>query len=72
MATKIFVYWSDRLWGRAFDHHSGNGGTRYLPIKIASWAGHLTKFLKFPGFVWGFAREDARALNGIAHNRRKT
>ena len=35
MATNIFVYWSDGLEGRAFDHHRRNGGAGYLSIKIA-------------------------------------
>ena len=26
MATNNLVYWSDRLEGRAFDHHRRNGG----------------------------------------------
>ena len=58
MATNIFVYWSDGLEGRAFDHHRRNGGgAGYLSIKIAK------NFSNARGMPGG----DARGWNCLAH-----
>ena len=43
----MLVNWSDRTGGRAFDHHSRNGGQGILPTKIARRAGHWTNWTKF-------------------------
>ena len=56
MATNIFVYWSDGLAGRAFDHHSRNGGWGICQQKLPAF----DHFFEWPG--------DARGWNWLAHN----
>ena len=47
MATNTFVYWSDGLGARAFDHHSRNRGPAGPDI--------CPFFFKCPGFAQEFA-----------------
>ena len=39
MVTNNFVYWSDGLEGRAFDHHSRNGGRGICQQKLPAGPG---------------------------------
>ena len=49
MATNFFVYWSDRLRGRAFHHHSKNGGLGICQQKLPAGPGICPIFSKARG-----------------------
>ena len=49
MATNNFVYWSDGLEGRAFDHHRRNGGRGICQEKLPAGPGIWTIFLNARG-----------------------
>ena len=53
MATNNFVYCSDGLGGRAFDHHSRNEGAGHFPTKTARRARHFNNFFKCLGVYRG-------------------
>ena len=56
MATNNFVYCSDGLGSRAFDHHSRKGGWGgHMPTKILCRTGHLNTAFRCPGYSRGFA-----------------
>ena len=46
MATNNFVYWSDGLEGRTFDHHRRNGGRGICQQKLPAGPGIWTIFSK--------------------------
>ena len=60
MATNNFVYWSDGLEGRAFDHHRRNGGRGICQQKFPAGLDIWKKIVKCPKYARGFARGNAR------------
>ena len=52
MATNSFVYWSDGLGGRAFDHHSRNGGHGICQQKMPATPG-ISPFFQMLGVCPG-------------------
>ena len=65
MATNTFVYWSDGLGGRAFDHHSRNGERGICQQILPAGPGIWTMFSnsRVEGGVCGW--------NWLAHHKRK-
>ena len=61
MAANNFVYWSDGLEGRAFDHHRRNGGRGICQQKLPAGPVIWTIFSNARGML-------ARGWNWLTHN----